>query len=158
MNDLQLLDSLSHYYFQFGIFTADGQQKVDVNIINTDDTQTKVSMSIGDIMYFTEHGTMTIPGQHILENSLVYINRLLSEELSKLVDKILVGNSSESDIENTFRRLALSIQNHVRNYMKSIIKRNNTLGSIINKDVDSNKYIYNLNNLSKYIKCTLFKK
>lgn len=158
MTDIQLLDSLSQYYFKFGIFTSEGQKTVDVDILNTDDTTTKVSMKIADIMFFTENGTISIPGQYILDKSLLYINRLLTEELSPLVDKILTGNSSEGEIENTLRRIALNVENYIRNYMQSVIQNNNRLGSIINEGADSNKYIYNLNELSKYLRCTLLKK
>lgn len=158
MNNIKLLDSLSHYYFQFGIFTTEGQQKVDINVLNTDNTTSKISMKIADVMYFTEYGTITIPGQYILDKSLLYINRLLTEQLSKLVDKILTGNSNQTDIENTLRIIALNTENYIRNYMRYVVKNNNKLGFIINKDVDSNKYIYDLTKLSKYLKCTLMRK
>lgn len=158
MTSLELLDSLSRYYFQFGILTTEGQKTVEVSILNTDDTITKMPMKIADVMYFTEHGTITIPGQYILDKSLLYINRILTDELSKLTDRILEGNSNESEIENTFRRIARNVEDYIKNYMKTTISKNNRLGSIINTDVDSNKYIYDLNDLSKYIKCILLKK
>lgn len=157
MNDIKLLDNLSHYYFKLGIFTSEGNQSVDVNILNTNNTLTKVSMKIADVMFFTENGTITIPGQHILDKSLFYINKLLNEELSKIVDKILIGNSNLTEIESTLHRIANNVEIYIKNYMIKTIEKNNRLGSIINEDKDSNKYIYNLENLSKYIKCLVFK-
>lgn len=158
MTDIELLDSLSQYYFKFGIFTAEGQQEVNVDVINTDDTTTTIPMKIADIMYFTEYGTITIPGQHVFEKSTYYINYLLSEELSKLVDRILTNDiTNETEIETILRALAIKVEQYIKSYMMSLIKKNNRLGSIINNK-DSNKYIYNLNNLSKYVKCGLFRK
>lgn len=158
MNDLELLDSLSHYYFQFGIFTKEGEQKVDVNVLNTDNTITTVKMKIAEVMYFTEYGTVTIPGQFILDKSLVYINRILNTDISLLVDRILEGYSNPTEIETTLKRVAEKAENYIRNFMKNTIKKNNILGNIINEGKDSNKYIYDLNNLSNYLHCILLKR
>ena len=158
MNDIQLLDSLSHYYFQLGIFTSEGQQIIDVDVLNTDNTITKVSMKIADVMFFTEYGTITIPGQYILDKSLFYINKLLTNELSIIVEKIFLNNLQEGEIENILQKIAIKVENYIKSYMQNTIKKNNRLGSIINEGSDSNKYIYDLNKLSKYLKCTLKKK
>lgn len=159
MNNIGLLESLNDYYFQFGIFTAEGLQTVDVNISNTDNTITSIQLKLADVMFFTENGTMTIPGQRILDKSLYYANNLLDEELSNITDRIIMGKiNTESELKTRLNALSLKLENQIQGYVRNIIKKNNRLGAIIHKDQDDNKYIYDLNKLSKYIKCKIIKK
>jgi hypothetical protein len=158
MLNLDLLESLSNYYIEFGIFTSEGMQTVNIPV-SSEDTDTIMQMKIGDIMYFTEYGTLSLPGTFVLEKSLYQINYLLNESLSDLVDRILEEKiQNESEIDSYFQELCLKIQTLVQNYIRSIIQNNNKLDNLLNVDNTDNKYIYDLDKLSDYIKCKYFKK
>lgn len=158
MFNLDLLESLSNYYIEFGIFTSEGMQTVNIPV-SSEDKDTIMQMKIGDIMYFTEYGTLSLPGTFVLEKSLYQINYLLNESLSDLVDRILEEKiQNESEIDSYFQELCLKIQTLVQNYIRSIIQNNNKLDNLLNVDNTDNKYIYDLDKLSDYIKCKYFKK
>lgn len=158
MFNLDLLESLSNYYIEFGIFTSEGMQTVNIPV-SSEDTDTIMQMKIGDIMYFTEYGTLSLPGTFVLEKSLYQINYLLNESLSDLVDRILEEKiQNESEIDSYFQELCLKIQTLVQNYIRSMIQNNNKLDNLLNVDNTDNKYIYDLDKLSDYIKCKYFKK
>ena len=151
--ELELLDYLTKWQIEFGVLDAEGQQQVEVNILNTDNSISITQMKVRDVMYFTEYGTITIPGKFILEKSLLYINRILDEELSNMVDSIFKGEATLSSIERMYDEICLKIQDYVRNNMIIYITKTNQLGQIFNEGRDDNKYLYDLIELRKYIKC-----
>ena len=158
MNEFKLLESLSKYTIEFGIFDAEGNQVVNVDILNTDDSITKIVMKISEVMYFAEYGTITIPGTFMLDKSLYQIDEFLNDELEKIIDDILDEKiKNENEIDNRFNILCLELENRIKNYIKVIVTNTNRLSNIIN-ETDENKYIYDINKLSNYIKCKYFKR
>ena len=153
LDEISLLEFLSKCSFEFGILDGEGEKAVEVNILNTDNTITTTNMKVRDIMYFTEYGTITIPGKFILEKSFVQINELLDRELSILIDEIFEGGITKSHIRSRMEEIALKIKDIVRNYIVIFIQHNNRLGDIIHSDQDDNRYLYNLIELGKYIRC-----
>lgn len=151
--ELKLLDYLTKWEIEFGILDAEGQQQVQVNILNTDDTVTTTKMKVRDVMYFTEYGTITIPGKFILEKSLLYIDRLINESLNNTIDDIFNKVASYNSIERDFNNLCLKIQNYIRNSMIIYITKTNQLGQIFNEGKDENKYLFDLFKLKDYIRC-----
>ena len=143
---------LNQYAIEFGIFQEDGNALIDVNILELDDTTTLQKINVADIMYFTEMGTITIPGKHLLEKSIGYINHALEETLDSITDDIFLN-----DNRNIVEKLN-SLCNRIESYVKSLfvneIKKTNKLGVLLNQK-DENKYFYDLKDLSKYIKCKL---
>ena len=67
LNKLKFI--LKTHQFKIGVFEEDEFKIVEVDILNTDNTITKHKMTVKDVMYFTEYGTMTIPGKHILRKT-----------------------------------------------------------------------------------------
>lgn len=154
--DVDRLNILNKYSIEFGIFQEDGQKVVEVDVLNTDETTTKVEMTIGEIMYFTEYGTIMIPGKYILEKSLNYINTYIDVVLDDITTKILVDNISDNEIENIFKEFILKFENYVKSLFISYIKSNNIINNILGNN-QQQKYVYDLRKLSKYIKCKLVK-
>lgn len=157
MDELILLSTLSDYSIEFGIFTSEGLQTIDVDITGENSIET-IKMKIADIMYFTEYGTLSLPGTFVLEKSLNYIDNTLDTEFSNLIEQILNGKiKSVLEIDNFFDRLCLKLENMIQGFVKSMIENNNKLDNILNVDNIKNKYIWDLNKLSTYIKCKYFK-
>ena len=154
---LSIINILNDYYIEFGILTEDQYKIVEVNILNTDESITKMPMFVGDVMYLTEYGTLTIPARPILELSLKWVN----DELDTIIDEIFTGvlkyNWSSVDIDTRMQRFATEVQIYIQSQMERIIQSNSTLASLLNVE-DENKYLYDLNKLKYYIKCRVFKK
>lgn len=151
------LDSLNHYSFEFGISSENGQKKVEVSILNTDSSITSTFMSIADIMYFTEYGTMTIPGKFVLEKMLFKINDYIHHELELIIDSIFDNDLNENDIYSKLFFLSNTIEIQCKQMIRNFLLDSNTLGNLL-KQEDENQYLYKLDRLSQYITCKLVKK
>lgn len=151
---LQLLEK---FEIKFGIFQEDGSKVVEVNVLNTDDTISTTEMTIADIIYFTEKGTLVLPGRYILEKCLNYINNELDIILDEIITLIVKNDINETDIFNRLQVFVINFQNYVKSLFISTIHNINNLGTLLNQK-DENKYLYDLNKLQKYIKCKLIKK
>lgn len=154
MNNLDLLEYLNKCSIEFGIFDGNGQKIIDATVYNTDDTKETKPMKVRDIMYLTEYGTITIPGKRVLEKSLLYIKRLLKEEISKLIVEIFEKNINESYIISVYERICLQVRDYIKNYMIALVGKTNRLSGILGTD-DQNRYVLDMFELSKYIECKL---
>ncbi len=154
MNNLELLDFLNKCSIEFGIFDGNGQKIINATVYNTDDTTETKPMKVRDIMYLTEYGTITIPGKRILEKSLLYIKRLLKEEISKLIVEIFEKNINESYIISVYQRICLQVRDYIKNYMIALVGKTNKLSGLLGTQ-DTNRYLLDMFELSKYIECQL---
>lgn len=154
-SELALLDSLSKYELKLGIFTAEGIQTVPVSVEADDGTVSAIRMKIADVMYFTEYGTISIPGRRVLDRCLPRASLLLEDCLSKIVDEIFSGKATERSIEASLKACALKIESESRAIFSALAKEINVLGSLLENSDDSNKYIFNPGELSKYIRCSV---
>lgn len=155
--NLNLINSLKNYKLEFGLFEEDSIKKVKVKVLNTDDTITNIDMELGDVMYFTENGTMTIPGKHILDRCLSEFNQMIIDFYENLTYDIL--NESildESSLVLKLNEFSLKLQALVQSRFLTFAEENNIVGTILQQK-DGNKYIYSIKNLSKYIKCKVIK-
>lgn len=151
--EIELLDFLNSCTIEFGILNGEGETSVDVKILNTDNSISTQKMKINDIFYFTEYGTLTLPGKYIFKKSLPIIKNILNLELSKLIDEIFEGDKNKSYIINRMNMICLKIRDQIRNFLINYIHDNNTLGLILNQDGDDNSYLFPIKNLIQYIKC-----
>lgn len=154
---LSIIDELNNYYIEFGILTEDEFKMVEVNVLNTDDTITKIPMSIHDVMYLTEYGTLTIPARPVLQSALVWVNSELDSLIDKICDNVFNYNWTIYDIDSEMEKFAIKVKFHIQYEMESMIRSAANLASLINQK-DENKYLFDLNKLKNYIKCRIFRK
>lgn len=152
-NNIELLDYLSNCSIEFGILDDFNQTLVNVNIKNTDNTITSTKMKLGDVMYYTEYGTLTIPGKFILEKITPEVENILEKGISEIIDVIIEEDQNVNFIKDSLNKICLKIEDKVKNYIVLYSKQHDTLGRIIYKDSAQNNYLYDLEALSKYIKC-----
>lgn len=152
--NIELLDFLNSCVIELGILDGQGELAVDVNILNTDNSVTIKKMKIKDVVYFTEYGTLTIPGKFILKRSLYFINQILDNELPIIVDRILEDKITKQEISYNINVICLKITEYVRAQLINYAVDNNKLGVIFNKGQDENHYLYPIKDLAKYIKCS----
>ena len=156
-DNLNALNILSKYSFEFGILAEDGMRSIVVSVLNTDDTTTSITSNLADVMYLTEYGTLTIPAKLILEKILDYYNNRIVLYLNNLVDDIFKDDLNENDIFERLNVIRLNIENYARQYFINTVRNSSTLSILVNIK-DENKYLYNLYDLSKNIKCKLIKR
>ena len=151
---LNVLDLLSRVSIEFGIFTEDATKSVTVNILNTDDSITETIMDVGDVMYLTEYGTLTIPARPILDNCIYYVSTNFEDELNKIIEGVLNYNWTKDDIIKRLDDFAIKTEIFVKGKMEEIVASNATLSNLLNVE-DENKYLYDLKKLKNYIKCKI---
>jgi len=111
-------------------------------------------MEVGDIMYLTEHGTLTIPARPILDNCMYYISTNLDNELDKIIDGVLTYNWTKDDIMKRLNEFAIKTEIYVKSKMEQIVTTSANLANLLNVE-DENKYLYDLRQLKNYIKCKI---
>lgn len=156
IKQLEIFDVINNYSIEFGLLDGDNYLPVTVTILNTDNSTTETTMSLGEIMYFTELGTMTIPPRPVLKQCILWANEILN----KFIDDAFIGvfeeNWTKADLENKLISLAPRIEDHIRNQIETIIISNSTLANILNVE-DENKYLYDLKKLKNYMRCKIIK-
>lgn len=156
LKKVKLISILNNYYIEFGVLQEDEYINIDVNILNIDDTISKVNMTVKDIVYITEYGTVTLPGKHILTKLLYLIDIRINKILNEIVDGVLENDWTENYIEAKLEEL----ETHLQIYIRSII-RSELVTSSVNATLgikDENIYYYNYDVLERFIKCKIVKK
>lgn len=151
------LKALEKYVIEFGITTDVGTQILEVNILNTDDTISKMDMFVGDILWLTEYGTMTIPARPVLEKIKLWILRKIPYILDDIVDGIMYENWSNMDIQHKFIEFEFQINSEIKNIFDAVLKSNNTLADLLDVD-DENRYLVSFDILKNYISCRIYQK
>lgn len=151
------LKALEKYVIEFGIMTDVGTQILEVNIFNTDDTISKMDMFVGDILWLTEYGTMTIPARPVLEKIKLWILRKIPYILDDIVDGIMYENWSNMDIQHKFIEFEFQINSEIKNIFDGVLKSNNTLADLLDVD-DENRYLVSFDILKNYISCRIYQK
>lgn len=152
-NQILTFQSLGDYLLEFGVFEEDSWKRVRVNILNADSTTTIIDMSIGEIMYFTEYGTLTIPAKPILEIILGWVNNQLDLIIDTIFDGVFNKNWTKNDIEEELNIFIIRANTYIKGFVKTF-DDNNFLSNLLG----NNKELYNLIDLSKYINIKLIKK
>ena len=156
LEKVKLISILNNYYIEFGVLQEDEYINIDVNILNIDDTISKVNMTVKDIVYITEYGTVTLPGKHILTKLLYLIDIRINKILNEIVDGVFDDDWTENYIESKLEEL----ETHLQIYIRSII-RSELVTSSVNAMLgikDENTYYYNFDVLERFIKCKIVKK
>lgn len=155
VKQIEIIDELKNYYIEFGILQEDEYIPIEVNILNTDETISKVEMTVKDIMIFTELGTVMIPGKHILEKVLHLIDYHINNILNEIVSGVFEDDWSKDYLETKLYELEANLQIYIKSIMRSELasSMNTVLGT-----KDDNLYYYNFYKLEQYIKCKLVKK
>lgn len=151
------LKALEKYVIEFGITTDVSTQILEVNIFNTDDTISKMDMFVGDILWLTEYGTMTIPARPVLEKIKLWILRKIPYILDDIVDGIMYENWSNMDIQHKFIEFEFQINSEIKNIFDAVLKSNNTLADLLDVD-DENRYLVSFDILKNYISCRIYQK
>lgn len=156
--ELEVLNLLNKYELQLGIFDSEGSKKININIIDIDNIEKEIKMSVKDIMFFTEYGTIKLPGYRILEKSLFYINNIFTNDISKLIDKILENLISLQTLEKELKNIEVKLENLIKNYINSLLNNYLKINKILNFEEPKYTYIFDIKELNKYIKCKIVKK
>lgn len=156
--ELEVLNLLNKYELQLGIFDSEGSKKININIIDIDNIEKEIKISVKDIMFFTEYGTIKLPGYRILEKSLFYINNIFTNDISKLIDKILENLISLQTLEKELKNIEVKLENLIKNYINSLLNNYLKINKILNFEEPKYTYIFDIKELNKYIKCKIVKK
>lgn len=158
INDkLDVISVLNKYEIEFGVLQEDEFIPVKVNVLNPDETTSEVDMTIGDIMYFTEKGTITIPPRPILNDCLLWVNQQINRIIDKIVDGVFNGFWTEDRIDSEMFAFGLQIQDHARMLLENMIRSSTNLSSLLDQ-TDEKQFLYDLNKLKNHIKCKIIKK
>lgn len=156
-DELTVLESLKDYRIELGVLEEEGRKTIKIDVVDLNGSSSEIEMSVGDIMYFTEHGTLKFPARNVLEKCYMVVDHMINAELNTIVEDILENGLQESDIDNRFRILCFRIEQYARSFFINETSKINNLSEMLGQN-DQNEYLYSLNSLSNYITCKFFKK
>lgn len=152
---ISLIEDLETVSFEIGVFEEDSGKEETASIINLDGTVTNIQLTLGEIMYFTEYGTISVPGKNLLKNIIDLLMEKLNDYLQDITTRILEGNVTSSSELLSYMEIWLTEINYdiIPRAFNNTVATLNNINNIIEKE-DSN-YIYDISKLSRYIKCKI---
>lgn len=149
---IELIKTSSKVRIEIGVFEPDASKYEKVKILNADDTVTEMEMKVSDIMYFMEYGTLTLPALHILKK----IKTKVQPELKALLNSFLMLGYSDDKKVELLKFFIDKIEHvYIPNTVDEVNVSNNNINRML-KSEDTNKFLFDLNKLKKYIKCEIF--
>ena len=147
---IPILLQLKLYSFQVKIDEA----KEVITIKNIDGTETSHEMSVSDIIYLSETGTLNTPPRPFIKNIEDEISKKLDEELPKIVDGIIKEDWEIGRVIAEFTRINAEINGTlIPKVLNEMLSSNNYINNIIGTKNDEYTYIYDLKKLVKFIHC-----
>lgn len=148
---------LSGYQISFGINDEDANVMIPVEIMNTDGTRSKTMLSLEEIVYFTEKGTIMIPGRNLLERFVNSNNERLQNEFNNITQQFVNGDVNKDGVLSSLNNLAFNLENELQAQYISANANETTLADILGEEVEQN-YIFDLKKLAPYLHCKIVKK
>lgn len=152
----ETLKSLNRYCFEFGVFTEDEEKTVTVNIINPDETVTEALLTIKEVMYLTENGTIMLPAKPILERTLPFIDQKLDSTISGIIDDVFNFNINESVIESRLNVVSDEINAFIQQKVIEVAKGLTAISQMIGSEQEI-QYIFDIYKLKNYIHFKIIK-
>ena len=113
-------------------------------------------MTVGDVMYLTEAGTVLLPGKHILDRLIFEIDHRINIIINEIIDGVFNDNWNDNEIDSKMRELETHLREYIKNKIRSEMNFNGMNALLGIKD--DKEYLYNYQQLEQYIKCKVIKK
>lgn len=155
ISDFQRLSLLSDYTVQIEI--TNGEKYLTATSLGLDGITSEINLTVSDIIYFTEYGTVTTPGYYMLERLLLYIEPYLDKVLDKIIDGICNDNWDKPQIELEFERFEVDINGLLPAYFAQYTDDIQFLAKTIGLQGNT-AYLLDPQILQKYIKIKIFEK
>lgn len=147
---IPVLLQLSLYSFKLKI--DDGEEIIRIK--NIDGTETSHKMSVSDIVYLTETGTLTTPPRPIIKNIEEAISKKLEIELPRIIDGIIKEYWEMGRVIGEFYKINIEINSIIiPQEINKMLASNNSINNIIGTKNEDTTYIYDLKKLQKFIHC-----
>ena len=154
---MQTFERLCSYSIVYGIMPEDETKSVTVSFITTDGETDMQSISVGDAMYLTETGTLTIPAKHILEGAYPQVKEKYLAFIVNCFERIMDGTLIPNEIEMELQKFCLTIEFWLKTFFVQSIDSAKYVTNLLRTDDDGTKYLLDFNTLKNYIKC-IYKK
>ena len=152
----ELINYVGRAQFEFGIFNEDGTKIETIKVLNLDGSISEQQMTLSEIMYLTEKGTITIPAKPILGKIFEQFFREYPKLLDEIIEGIEKNNWSKKEIREKLQWFNTRINYvFIPNAVQMIISSDNVISGILNEEEDQN-YTFDLKKLKKFIKINIF--
>lgn len=151
---ISLIESLGDYRFE--IYVHDKKGKVVATIRTSADSQTEIEMSVEDIVYLTEYGTITIPGKHLFDHIIYWCSTEINYTLDHIIDNILERNWGEGEIWTEMLAFEAKANGYIQSYLSSYFEKTNLLAGYLGQDV-TNGALTDMDVLKNHIRCKVYR-
>ena len=147
-------------YYQIVIEAYNGETVIPIIGYQFGNTSQEITLSVNEILYFTEYGTLSTSGYHLFEKLANWISQKISPVVDRIFDGIFQRNFTEDDVW-----LELNRFEHFMNggalfqYLSEYISDFSFLSNLIGIPEESSEYtVLDRNVLKNYIRCKIYKK
>ena len=154
IDSVDRLRLLSKYVIRIEIFN--GEKYLTAANLNLDNSESQISLTVSDIAYLMEYGTVGSPGYYFIERLAQYLQQFLNPYLDRIIDGIFDKDWGEDQIYYElldFERFAnTKIPAYFSEYTEDLQFLSNTLGLPGNT-----RYLVDPKILQKYLRCKIYK-
>lgn len=155
-DQFKTIDFVNRVRIKFGILDKDKSTIQTIQVFHLDGSTSEQEMSLSDIMYLTEHGTINLPPKKVLRRIFEKINYEIGEKVEDIIFNVINNGWKEMEVRNEFILYNERI-NHILipTAIDETIASDNVISGLLSQEKSQN-YVFDLQKLKKFLKSEIF--
>lgn len=155
IGSIDRLRILSKYVIRIEIFN--GEKYLTAVNLNLDNSESQIDLTVGDIAYLMEYGTIGSPGYYFIERLAQYLSQFLNPYLDRIIDGIFDKDWEDDQIYYELVNFERFANTKIPAYFSAYTDDLQFLSSALGLD-STTKYLVDPKILQKYVRCKIYKK
>ena len=155
IKQVETLSKLNEIVLEFGVLN--NNEYITVGVIHGDGTGTDYKISVDEIAYLAEYGTVSFPGTHILQQLFYEVEKRFKAKLDEITDNVFNGRWDLNEVDRVLNNFEIFINDYISGRLAGYIKEMTYLADKT-KQPDLIDFPVDISLLKKYISCKIYRK
>lgn len=155
IKQVEILEILNEVVLEFGVL--DNGKYITVAVFYGDGTGTDYKISVDEIAYLAEYGTVSFPGTHILQQLFYEVEKQFEAKLDEITDNVFNGRWDLSEVDRVLNNFEIFINDYISGRLGGYVKEMTYLADKT-KQPDLIDFPVDISLLKKYISCKIYRK
>lgn len=155
IKQVEILEILNEVVLEFGVL--DNGKYITVAVFYGDGTGTDYKISVDEIAYLVEYGTVSFPGTHILQQLFYEVEKQFEAKLDEITDNVFNGRWDLSEVDRVLNNFEIFINDYISGRLGGYVKEMTYLADKT-KQPDLIDFPVDISLLKKYISCKIYRK
>lgn len=155
IKQVEILEILNEVVLEFGVL--DNGKYITVVVFYGDGTGTDYKISVDEIAYLAEYGTVSFPGTHILQQLFYEVEKQFEAKLDEITDNVFNGRWDLSEVDRVLNNFEIFINDYISGRLGGYVKEMTYLADKT-KQPDLIDFPVDISLLKKYISCKIYRK